>query len=253
MRASALDAWPASVCGAVVGAMDAPEYVPVSDFSVRSREDFRVDESAALRLERRYDALLGIVISHPSPAPRAAAPEPLLFTPSAAEMAAQTAMAVPFGVIVCTRSVAYKPWWFGDQCPTLPLVGRPFRHGVTDCYSLVRDWARLERGIAIPDFPRDWNWWLKGKDLYTAGFYEAGARSIPRSEAAPGDVILCRVRSKVPNHAVCLMEDGWVAHHFGSFVPYDPKALSRIQRAGRWLRKLGTHALRWHADIPAPR
>ena len=174
--------------------------------------------------------MLGLVISHPDDS-ASDNPDPLLFTPSAAEMRAQMALAVPFAVVVCTGSAAYVPWWFGDQRPTPGLIGRPFRHGVTDCYSFVRDWYRLEYGLRIPDFPRDWEWWKKGQDLYGQGFHRAGGRCIDPADARPGDVVLCRIRSRVPNHAVVLMPDGWVGHHFGSTAPYDPSAQSRVQRA----------------------
>lgn len=249
MRAHAVDTWPAPSCGAVLGSANAPRYARMQDFAVSSREDFRLDEPAVRRLQEREGTLLGLVISHPSPVRGAEAPDPLLFTPSAAEMVAQAKLGAPFGVLVSTRSLAYKPWWFGDQCPIRAVIGRIFRHGVTDCYSLVRDWFRVERGITIPDFPRDWEWWLGGKDLYMEGFYRAGGRSIPIKEAAPGDVILCRVRSKVSNHAVVLLPQGLVAHHLGSSVPYDPRAMSTVQRPGKWLHKLCTHALRWRGDL----
>ena len=247
MRTDAVDAWPEPACGVIVGTEDSPEYLPVSEVADRSRETFRVDEAAARRLVDRHGALLGFVISHPAGGDGPA--EPLLFTPSAAEMVAQALLAVPFGVVVCERSRSFKPWWFGDQCPTSKLIGRPFRHGVTDCYSFVRDWARLERKIILPDFPRDWNWWMKGMDLYRMGFYQAGARSIDPAKAAPGDVILLKVRSEVPNHAVVVLADGWIAHHFGSVVPYDPRAVSHVQPPARWVRTLATEALRWHEDI----
>lgn len=240
--------WPDPACGVVAGTEESPEFLPVGTDADLARDSFRIGGAEARRLKEGHGPVLGLVISHPDKS-GSADPDPLLFTPSASQMRAQMALGVPFAVVVCTGSAAYAPWWFGDQLRTPGLIGRPFRHGVTDCYSFVRDWYRLEYGIRIPDFPRDWEWWKKGQDLYRQGFHQAGGRCIDPADARPGDVILCRILSRTTNHAVVLMPDGWVGHHFGSTVPYDPSALSRVQRAGRWLRKLGTHTLRWHRHV----
>lgn len=40
-----------------------------------------------------------------------------------------------------------------------PLVGRPFFHGVLDCYSLIRDWYQQVKGIELKQFHRTDNWW----------------------------------------------------------------------------------------------
>lgn len=248
MLAHAREVWPEPACGAVVGSEASPDYLPFTDAEDCSRDAFHLASEALRRFEERWGDVRGIVISHPSDH-AAGGPDPLLFTPSAAQMAAQISLGMPFGVVVASREASYRPWWFGDQCPVPGIVGRPFRHGVTDCYSLVRDWFRTERGIVLPDFPRDWNWWLKGDDLYRESFLAAGGRPIEMEEARPGDVILLRVRSDVPNHAVVLLPGSYLAQHFGSLAPYDPRALSHVRRVGRWTRSLATHALRWRGDF----
>lgn len=98
-----------------------------------------------------------------------------------------------------------------------PLVGRPFQHGVLDCYSVIRDWYARERDIALPDFVRPDNWWNDGhSNLYLDHFAEAGFAPVgqyPQLEV--GDVILMQIRSKndVPNHAAVYLGDGQMLHH----------------------------------------
>jgi len=46
------------------------------------------------------------------------------------------------------------------------LVGREWSHGVLDCYALVRDWFRAERGVELPNFVRFDDWWKRGENLY---------------------------------------------------------------------------------------
>jgi cell wall-associated NlpC family hydrolase len=91
---------------------------------------------------------------------------------------------------------------------------------VTDCYSLVRDWFRVERGVTLPEFPRDDDWWDAGQDLYSANFESAGFRRITVAEEdlQVGDCFLCRFRSPVINHAGIYVGDGLILHHLSGHI-----------------------------------
>ena len=85
--------------------------------------------------------------------------------------------------------------WPGGEYTTVlpaerpPLLERPFIHGSWDCYGLIRDWYLQERGISLPDFPREDNWWTRGVTLYVR--HSAEARPAPNAAQLPvGDVIL---------------------------------------------------------------
>ena len=242
MRAHARQAHPQEACGAVFDTGDSRIYRPVPDVADRSRADFHVEASVLHRLEDRHGTLSAVVVSHPWEEDGEV--EPLLFTPSAAQMRAQMSLQVPFGVVVCSRSETFAPFWFGDQSPAWPPFERPFRHGVTDCYSLGRDWYRRHRNILLPDFPRDWDWWIAGRDLYRAGFERAGFREIDPAEARSGDALLYRIRSEVPNHSAVMLEDGRMLHHPAHWKPYDVEALACCDFAKRWERFL-MHCLRY--------
>ena len=239
--AHAVAAWPEAVCGAVYGDEGSCVYRPLADVADSSRLHFRLDVEAPGALEAAHGKLAAVVLSHPRPE-KVTAADGLLHTPSAAEMRAQLALAVPFGVVVCDRTRVVELFWFGDACPMQPLLGRPFRHGVMDCYSIIRDWFRLERDVVLREFPRDWNWWIEGQDLYETGFAQAGGRLVAPEEAGEkGDVVLFRMRSKVPNHGAVLLGDGRMLHHPGSLRPYDPMRVSHIVPMERWAR----HATHW--------
>ena len=137
---------------------------------------------------------------------------------------------------------AERPFFWGDGLPVTPLLGRQFRHGPSgtdgrgDCYALVRDWYQLARGITLPDFPRDNDWWRNGDDLYTAHFADAGFRPL-RADELPdtGDVAMIIVpRSAVVNHAAVYLGDGLIMHHLYN-------RLSVREPVGRWQR----HIVRW--------
>lgn len=174
--------------------------------------------------------LLAVVHSHPDfPA-----------CPSAADMRGQISTGVPWGIVRTDGVTADAPVWFGDLSNSPPLLGRGYRHGVTDCYSLIRDYYWQELSQILPEFPRDWQWWTSGEDLYRTGFAPANFRVIPQTEAAPGDVWLAQIKSPVPNHGGVLLESGLILHHPGSGSPVDNTQLSRREPITRWLPYITT-------------
>ncbi|KAF1043067.1 MAG: hypothetical protein GAK35_02387 [Herbaspirillum frisingense] len=96
-----------------------------------------------------------------------------------------------------------------------PLVGREFFHGVLDCYALIRDWYRQERGIELLDFERRDNWWADGSgdDLYMTQFRQAGFEVVDIADLQVGDCFLMQVRAKVVNHAAVYIGNGQILHH----------------------------------------
>lgn len=108
-----------------------------------------------------------------------------------------------------------------------PLIGRPFAHGVLDCYSLVCDWYRRELGIDLPDYPRRDDWWLHGEDLYMQNFAAAGCAPIVGAPQR-GDIILMQIRAPVVNHAAVYLGDGNIIHHLHG------RLSSRDVYGGQW-------------------
>ncbi|MDT8894173.1 NlpC/P60 family protein [Halomonas sp. I1] len=180
--------------------------------------------------------LLAIVHSHPD------YPD----CPSEADMRGQMASGVPWG-IVATDGESSTPirWWGHGERE--PLVGRGFVHGITDCYALIRDYYCLEHGIDLPEFPRSWEWWRHGQDLYTDGFPQAGFRRIEPDEARAGDMFFAQLRSPVPNHGGIYLGDDLVLHHKTGRQAVDATRLSMREPIARWLPHI-THWLR-HEEL----
>ena len=241
-----INCYPNEGVGFVVGGA----FVPQENISPNAIKTFELPASAWVN----HGPIQAVLHSHPSTPDR-----PGNDYPSAADMESQIATAVPWGIIVCDGERAADPVWFGDQVEQPPLTGpkRYFRHGVTDCYSLIRAYYREEKGIIIPDFPRDWEWWSQQKsgsaenqNLYAEGFASAGFRQIPPHEVRPGDVFLAAIRSKVPCHGgVYLGGSGdMILHHLTSGKPVDRTRLAVNEPGIRYLKYV-THWLR-HKDIP---
>ena len=141
------------------------------------------------------------------------------------------------------------PWWiinpftgshyfFTPNGYRAPLVGRPFCFGVLDCYAMIRDWYQAERGVTLPNFPRNDRFWLRGENIYVDGFPRAGFVPVPLDEAVEGDVVLMQIASPLPNHGAVLLGDGTMLHHT------EGRLSSRDVYGGYW-RKVTTHCLRY--------
>lgn len=245
-KAHAMAEYPREAAGVVVG----DEYLPQENISPDATKTFEL----AADVWVKHGPVRGVLHSHPSTAQK-----PGNDYPSAADMASQIATAVPWGIIVCDAERAAEPVWFGDQIPPPPLTGpeRYFRHGVTDCYALIRAYYRDKLGISIPDFARDWEWWNRQKggtaekqNLYVEGFGAAGFHEIAAAEVRPGDVFLAAIRSANPCHGgVYLGGSGdMILHHLCSGKPVDRSRLAVEEPGVRYLKYV-THWLR-HKDRP---
>ncbi|MFP8968564.1 NlpC/P60 family protein [Pokkaliibacter sp. CJK22405] len=180
------------------------------------------------------EGLMAVVHSHPN------GPD----CPSADDMRGQLSTAVPWGIVSCYDGERCgQPFWWGEGVPVPPLIGRGFRHGVTDCYSLIRDYYAQELSITLPEFPRDWEWWQKGETLYLDGLEHADFVPVSAAEIAPGDMFYCTIRSKTPNHGGVYLGDGLALHHLTGRHAVDASQLSCREPIHRWMSHI-THVFR---------
>lgn len=130
------------------------------------------------------------------------------------------------------------------------LLGREFKHGESDCYSLMRDFYRMNFGIEVPDLARPDNWWEpdgEGKhlNLYLDHYQWAGfslITSLNPRDWLPGDVILMAIRSSVANHGAILLPGEKIIHHFHS-------NLSQIDPYSRPIWRDNTVAILRHPEV----
>jgi cell wall-associated NlpC family hydrolase len=215
-------AFPNEAVGFVVNGV----YEPKENTHLHPSEEFSVTDADYLDADER--GLEAIVHSHPG------GPD----HPTLADMRQQQATAVPWGIVSVIDGVASRAFWWGDEVPVPDLVGREFRHGVTDCYSLVRDYFRLEKNVLLPDFPRDWEWWQNGEDLYTENFLATGFTPV-QGDPQPGDCFLAQIRSPVPNHAGVYIGDGLVLHHLVNRLSRREPVFPWMKFITRWVRYNG--------------
>lgn len=222
-RLHALRDYPNEACGAVT-----PDgYVPLANLSTDPTNAFRCDgQLEPLIMEGR---LLALIHSHPAPGHS--------LSPSEMDIAQQVAMDVPWGIVATDGQATLPMYFWGDQLDPPPLLGRDFRYGPSgtdgkgDCAALVRDWYRIERGIRLPEWPREDRCWIGKPDLYrqnilASGFTRLGG-VLTMDEPEVGDLLLMNIRSRAPNHVAIYAGQGLILHHLDG-------RLSRTEPFGRW-------------------
>lgn len=129
------------------------------------------------------------------------------------------------------------PWLLhGHKYRPIPnLIGRTFKHGDIDCYTLMRDFYMLA-GIDLPDFERADDWWLTDADLYLKNLESIGFYKVDKPQ--PGDVAIVCLGCQTANHAAIFLDDGTILHHL-------PNRLSKRDLYGEFYKKY-THSIWRH-------
>lgn len=159
------------------------------------------------------DGVEALIHSHPDELPH----------PSRIDMAQQQASGLPWAIVGMCAALPSKLMWFGDTVPTRPYLKRLFVSGVTDCWTLVRDWYRQERSIVLDNPPRDWNWRQEQVNLMSSVAIEkTGLVEVKQSELQFGDILMMRLGSQRLNHAGIYTEQGLLHQPMGRYSVVEP-------------------------------
>jgi proteasome lid subunit RPN8/RPN11 len=207
---------PNEACGVI--ARD--EFIPCENTAQEPATAFVIDRQTFDAIEREHGKIQAIFHSHT-----------VLYGASETDMRQQIATAVPWGIVYhdLKTGITHDPFWWGDQLPPAPLLGRPFIPGVYDCWSAVRDWHRMH-GTVLPIFPRHPSWYESGEyDFFSECMDKAGLIEVDRPEK-DGDIVLGRIRNRYLNHCGIFLSNGLLFHHAGG------GRLSNEEPAHRWMR-----------------
>lgn len=193
-------------CGFVI---DNKIYIPCNNISPTPTKTFEISSDDWIQAEKLGE-ITAIVHSHPDGLP-------IL---SEADQSYQQQTAVDWW-LVCDHKI-HK-----FRCMQ-PLIGREFKHGIADCYTLFRDVYHFS-GMDLPNFSREDYWWDKGQELYLDNMKPNGFYQINLSEIQIGDVILFSLNSRTANHAAIYIGNNSILHHL-------PNRLSKRDLfSGYWL------------------
>lgn len=197
----AADVYPNEACGLFLQQSNRGRviYVRCTNIAEDPKEAFRIDEKEMV-LAEAYGTIIGICHSHP---------DCLSARPSHKDVVMCNINEIPWHIV----SYPNKDY----QClmpEDMPLIGRPFVLGATDCWGLMLEWHH-QYGIVLDD-PRpepDYPWWQSGKEQrYTADSLAASGFEM-QNETTAGSVIVMQVQAPVANHAGLILPDGMMLHH----------------------------------------
>ena len=125
-----------------------------------------------------------------------------------------------------------------------PLIGRQWVWGVTDCWSLVRDWYAEEFGIELRDWPRPAAMQTFTEDpQFDRCWEETGFVEVPMEEIQHGDAILMSIENHGLNHVGVYADHQMLLHHLrGRLSSRDIYGGYYLKSTGRILR----HTNRMH-------
>lgn len=117
-----------------------------------------------------------------------------------------------YGLVSADLTLA-KEYFPSRYFDAAPYEGRPFYHGLLDCYTLLQDWYAREKGVTTPhNVERPWMWWMNKQSLYLQHAAEFGFIPV-KGNMQVGDVMIFKLGSSVANHCGIYMGDNKILHH----------------------------------------
>lgn len=235
IRQHAIKCFPEESCGLVVVGDDGePEYVRSPNIHPEPTQHFTVDPEITLQYLQPVARILACVHSHPE------GPN----YPTYADQVMQIDSGVICGIVPVTETtthdgavpIAHDVLWWGDSLPVPPLSPRRFIWGIFHCWSLVRDWYRVELGIVLPNFAVAEDFIKKGESVFLDNVEKAGLTNIGKidiSELQRGDILVGHLQGDKPNH--CGVYTGG-----DKFLHHSPDALSGEADLVRWWKHIDT-------------
>ena len=225
--AHAKDQDPKESCGLLLNIKGKERYYPCRNLSMTAFQCFIIDPEDYIRADNTGD-IIAVIHSHPVTPP----------VPSQSDKVACEQSGLVWHIVnPKTESWGYlKPTGY-----KAPILGREWAWGVTDCYTLVRDWYKEKLNIDLIDWQRpttleDFN----KEPMFEKCAEETGFRELrPDEKLIDGDLLFMSIFSNNLNH-VAIFIDGDVLHHLAD-------RLSCIEPYSEWLLKCTGKRLRYVA------
>ena len=196
---------PKESCGLLIEIKGKAKYYPCKNLSNWSNQCFIICPQDYAKAEDT-GKILAVIHSHPTTQPIA----------SQADMISCEDSKLPWHIV----NPKTEQWGYYEPSGYKPpLIGRPWVWGITDCWSLVRDWYKQERGIIL----RDWQRPVTPEEFIENPMFEkcaeqTGFRELKADEKLEnGDLLFMSIMAAGLNH-VAIFLDGDVLHHLGDRI-----------------------------------
>jgi len=196
---------PKESCGLLLNIRGKEKYFACKNLSTWANQCFIIDPEDYVKGSDLGD-IIAIIHSHPTTQPIA----------SEADKISCEETNLPWYII----NPKTEQW--GSYKPTgykAPLIGRQWVWGVTDCWALVRDWYKQERGITL----RDWERPITPEEFIANPMFVKCADATGFKELRPqeklenGDLLFMSIMTTGLNH-VAIFLDGDVLHHLADRI-----------------------------------
>ena len=196
---------PKESCGFLLNIKGKEKYFPCENLSTYSQQCFIIDPNDYIKAEESGN-ILAVIHSHPVTPPIA----------SQADKISCENSDLPWHIV----NQKTEQWGYYEPSGYKPaLIGRPWVWGVTDCWSLVRDWYKEEKNIILRDWDRPTTpQQFLEKPLFESCAWRTGFRELRTDEKLiNGDVLLMSILSPTLNH-VAIFLNGDVLHHLADRI-----------------------------------
>ena len=196
---------PKESCGLLIEMKGKEKYFPCKNLSTYKQQSFIIDPDDFVKAEESGN-ILAVIHSHPVTPPIASQADKISCENSELPWHIVNPKTEQWGYY---EPSGYKP----------PLIGRHWVWGVTDCWSLVRDWYKEEKNIILRDWDRPTTpQQFLEKPLFESCAWRTGFRELRADEKLiNGDVLLMSILSPTLNH-VAIFLDGDVLHHLADRI-----------------------------------
>jgi len=224
----AKDQDPKEAVGLLLNVKGKERYYPCENLAVTNHQEFILNPEDYVKADNLGE-IIAIVHSHPVTPP----------TPSQADRISCEHSNLPWYIV----NPKTEQWGYLEPCGyEAPILGRQWVWGITDCWSLVRDWYKKEKQIIL----RDWTRPITPEEFLQDPMFErcawrTGFRELRRNEKLEnGDLLFMSILGNGLNH-VAIFLDGDVLHHLADRLsckePYSEWLLKCTGKRYRYAQK----------------
>lgn len=196
---------PKESCGLLIDKKGKEKYFPCKNLSNWSNQCFIIDPVDYAKAEDS-GKILAVIHSHPTTQPVA----------SQADMISCEDSKLPWHIV----NPKTEQWGYYEPSGYKPpLIGRHWVWGITDCWSLVRDWYKETKDIVLKDWERP----ITPEEFIADPMFErcawrTGFRQLrPEEKLENGDLLFMSILATGLNH-VAIFIDGDVLHHLADRI-----------------------------------
>lgn len=200
-KAHVLSEYPREAVGIVVE----DEYMPLANIASNPFHTFLVDQDTFLIYEGKIQAILH---SHTY----ASVVEEDPRTPSRPDMILAKNTGAPQGIVHCDGTNISDILYFNTNEPP-ELLGRIYVSGVTDCFTLVRDYYIKEYDHFMDLMPRSSNWVDEDPTFLIENINSQGFKKVIKGAEQVGDVLVFAYGTRHHSHLGVYIGEGKFIHH----------------------------------------